>query len=58
MWQPEGDKLPSFEALGRLTTGLGGRSAYVSEDGRHLFASDQTRVYRWDAAELARRFRE
>ena len=27
-------------------------------DGRYLFASDQSRVYRWDAAELARGFRK
>ena len=42
--------------LGRLTTGIGGRSAYLTRDGRSFFASDQGKTYRWDADALARRF--
>jgi len=36
---------------------LHGPFAYLTLDGRYLLASDQGHVYRWDAAELARRFR-
>ena len=47
----------TLDVLGRVTTGLGGRQVYVTLDGRHLLASDQLRVYRFDVDAIARRLR-
>lgn len=53
MWVFDRD---SLEPLGRVTTGVGGRPAYLTLDGRSLFASAGSKTYRWDAEDLGRRF--
>jgi hypothetical protein len=47
----------TLDVLGRISTGLGGRSPYVSDDGQHFFASDQNHTFRIDTAAIVKRFR-
>jgi hypothetical protein len=46
----------TFEIVGRLAVGTGGRFAHLTADGSRLFASGGRRTYVWDTATLARRF--
>lgn len=47
----------TLDVLGRISTGLGGRSPYVSSDGRYFFASDQNHTFRITTEAIVKRFR-
>jgi hypothetical protein len=47
----------TFRTLGRISTGLGGRRAYVSADGRHLLASSQWHTFAIDTSAIVERVR-
>jgi len=45
----------SYEVLGRIDVGNGGRNGLISSDGRMLYASSARAHFRWDTASLAAR---
>jgi hypothetical protein len=46
-----------LRVLGRVASGVGGRAAYITLDGRSFLASDDFGVYRWRLDALTERFR-
>ncbi len=48
----------TLEVLGNLAVGGGSRNPYVSHDASLVFACNDHGYFYWDAAELARRFRD
>ena len=45
----------TYQCLGRIDVGNGGRNALLSADGRFLYASSARAHYRWDTTDLAKR---
>jgi DNA-binding beta-propeller fold protein YncE len=43
----------TFDVIGQIPIGIGSRYPYLSQDGKHLFASSRSAHYSWDADTLA-----
>jgi hypothetical protein len=47
----------SYEVLGRIDVGNGGRNGMISKNGRKLYASSARAHFRWDTESLAEQVR-